>query len=146
MASTLFGLWTALVRVFNITNTSNQWVLAAPILGFYMFHVMRMAGIRFAYGYNMRASITLVITQAVLWCLWSFINYKKVPHAKWMVAGHIMLLMFSSLEVIDRPPLWGLFDTHAFWHLALNIIFFFWNRFYIKDALNYRAPTFAKSE
>lgn len=137
MAAALFGLWSTLVRILEIKRSSTMWLLGTPMLGFYCFHLMRMIGIHFGYGYNMRTTITLVALQSFLWITWSVWNYKKAPYAKWMIVGHIFLLLLAPLEMIDVPPLWGIFDTHAFWHLSLNIVFGLWNRFYIKDTLYY---------
>jgi hypothetical protein len=138
MAASLFGLYSALVRVFEIQKTSKLWMLSTPFFGFYMFHIVRMTAVHFSYSYNMRATMTIVALHSAVWMLWSVLNYSKSRYAVWMIIGHLSLIFFSSLEVFDHPPWLGYFDTHAIWHFTINIITFFWNRFYIADAINYR--------
>lgn len=146
MAAALYGLWAAIIRTFEIKKSSTMWMAATPLLGFYCFHLMRMIGIHFGYGYNMRATIAVVVLQSTLCITWSLFVYKRAPYVKWMIAGYVWLLMSAPLEMLDFPPLLGMFDSHAIWHLSLNVVFFLWNRFYIKDTLYYRSSIQPKDD
>ena len=146
MLATLFGVWGIIVRVFEVTRPSTMWMIASPLMGFYGFHLMRMAFVHFSYGYNMRVTISLAVVNSCISAVWCFSQYRSSSHVKWMLMGHSALLFFVSLEVIDRPPFLGMFDTHAIWHLTINVIFFFYNRFYIYDTLHYPGGLSAKSE
>lgn len=147
MIATLYGVYSICIRMFEVRRPSTMWLMSTPLLGFYIFHVVRMVVVRFSYGYNMRATIGMIVVQSILTVVWCLRQWQLGhTHVKWMLMGQVALFMFSSLEVFDHPPFFGMFDTHAIWHLCINVIFFFWNRFYIKDTLYYRSNPDSKSD
>ena len=147
MLATLYGIYSFSIRIFEVRNPSTMYLMLAPLLGYYLFHIIRMVAIHFSYGYNMRVTIGMIVIQSMISGLWSLRQWQLGrSHVKWLLMGQLGLFAFSSLEVFDNPPLLGWFDTHAIWHLTINVIFFFWNRFYIQDTLYYRPTSQSKSD
>lgn len=60
--------------------------------------------------------------------------------ATWLPACRRQLLAFVVcvnacllLEVLDFPPLMGIFDSHSLWHLATVPLTYFWYEFIFRD-------------
>lgn len=48
--------------------------------------------------------------------------------------GYIYHIYISSLELLDFPPVWGVFDAHSLWHLATFPLTFVFYDFLASDA------------
>ena len=135
MFSILIPLHYTLHRIFNIIVGSLLSVIISIVsVMFYIIHVSYLSFYKFDYGYNMKASVTIGLFHSILWLLWCAYHHKR-PYA-WKQARVVLLLILSmSLELLDFPPLFGLLDAHALWHLStVWIVYLHWN-FSIEDAL-----------
>ena len=131
-ASVMYGLFYTPIRVFRLdrprpssTSTNNSastvlrmWTFLCVSL--YLLHVWYLTFIRFDYTYNMAANVAVGIIQNVLWTYFSVQRFRKVGRlwAAWpgLIVAWIILAM--SMELLDFPPIGGMVDAHALWHLG----------------------------
>merc|ERR1712159_457397 len=100
--------------------SSAMGLALAPVLGLWVAHIIYLTFFSFDYGHNMVVAVTLGGSAMIAWILWwirhgweechSFRH--KLPFA---IAGPAIAV---PLELLDFPPLWGLLDAHAVWHLC----------------------------
>merc|ERR1711865_532215 len=97
-----------------------------PIFVFWMYHVLWLSVVKFDYGHNMKVVVSLGVCGSILWMVW-FLRFRKEKPFAWKIVlatwGPYMLLPF---ELLDFPPILGLLDAHACWHLGtipLNFVF-----------------------
>lgn len=131
-ASVMYGLYFAAIRVFRLdrprpsntsTNNSASAVLRAWTFlcaSLYLLHISYLTFIRFDYTYNMAANVVVGIIQNILWTYFSVQRFRKVGRlwAAWpgLIVAWIVLAM--SMELLDFPPIGGMVDAHALWHLG----------------------------
>ena len=89
-------------------------------------HWAYMLGVVFDYGWNMKLSLFLGVLQSMLWCRWSYVH--RAPYRRSCYAFFAGLHLVALLEVLDFPPLAGLIDAHALWHLATPPLVLLWYR------------------
>ncbi|KAH6568828.1 hypothetical protein BASA60_008469 [Batrachochytrium salamandrivorans] len=138
MASILFSLHVAIVRVFGLRSSrgcTRLFLMSAGYI-YFLFHVMYLTLYDFDYGYNMLASIVVGAAHTLLWMAWAAANWRMRSAYAWkitVVGAAITCAM--SLELLDFPPIWGVFDAHSLWHAAtIPIIPHLWD-FFLCDAL-----------
>ncbi|KAI8906444.1 Per1-like protein [Gorgonomyces haynaldii] len=135
MAVLLSGLLMALHRVFHIHMSSAvSFLLIFYAVLFYVIHCSYLSFYRFDYGYNMIAGVTVGVLQNLLWLGWSLSHWKR--SYAWQI-GFVVLYMSAamSLELLDFPPLWRVFDAHSLWHGATSLIVLFYWDFLMKDSI-----------
>ena len=64
------------------------------------------------------------------WCYWKWPTHRYVKSAAFAV---LLLNLSISLELLDFPPLFWTFDSHALWHLSTAFIHSIWYQFIIDD-------------
>lgn len=67
------------------------------------------------------------VLSALGWLLWCFIVRKQRPYYKKMLRFYFLFGLSMSLELMDFPPIFWMFDAHALWHLAtvpVSLIFY----------------------
>lgn len=131
-ASVMYGLFFAVVRVFRLdrprpssagTNNAASAVVRAwsfLCLSLYLLHIGYLTFIRFDYTYNMAANVVIGILQNLLWTYFSIQRFRKIGRlwaaAPGLIVAWITLAM--SMELLDFPPIGGMVDAHAIWHLG----------------------------
>ncbi|KAF9537420.1 Post-GPI attachment to proteins factor 3, partial [Lunasporangiospora selenospora] len=98
-----------------------------------LLHISYLAFIHFDYGYNMAATATVGVIHNLWWLGWSFANRKERPYAWEPTLGVMLVTAAMCLEILDFPPLWGIFDAHSLWHAATIPMIPLWYRFLLKD-------------
>merc|ERR1712098_593802 len=105
MLATLYGIYSFSIRIFEVRRPSTMYLMVTPLLGYYLFHIVRMVAIRFSYGYNMRATIGMIVIQSTISGMWSLRQWQLGhSHVKWLLMGQFALFAICSLEVFDYPP------------------------------------------
>jgi post-GPI attachment to proteins factor 3 len=125
-ASVLYGLFYAPVRIFRMDRKEppikqkilRLWTIACILL--YCSHILYLTFWRWDYKYNMVANVTAGAVQNALWTCFSVNRYRvlKKPWTAWpgLIVAWIVVAM--SLELLDFPPISGMFDAHSLWHLG----------------------------
>jgi len=142
---TSFTTFIAVTRVLELGG-GGKLALALPFALGYGYHVWRCTAIahgggadvpQFDYGYNMQANLLLSAVHALVWIAW--LCYPLVretrPRAGWekLTLFLMRIAMFLLLEVLDFPPIAGLLDAHALWHLATAFLVPIWYAFVVED-------------
>merc|ERR1711924_453973 len=85
---------------------------------FWASHVYYLTFVKFDYGYNMKIAVGLGIMSTTCWVIW-FLRHRRQKQFAWKVlvatCGPYLVL---PLELLDFPPIGGLLDAHACWHLG----------------------------
>ncbi|XP_018575419.1 post-GPI attachment to proteins factor 3 [Anoplophora glabripennis] len=85
---------------------------------FFANYVMYLSMGRIDYGYNMELNILIGTFTAICWFGWCTYNRIRQPYV-WKCALFVALTgIVMLLEVIDKPPLFYVFDSHSLWHLT----------------------------
>mmetsp|Transcript_26123 Transcript_26123/g.36010 ORF Transcript_26123/g.36010 Transcript_26123/m.36010 type:complete len:348 (+) Transcript_26123:1-1044(+) len=120
------------------------------LVGFFGFAI-RAKGIfdgSVSFSSHMYSSIALFVITTTLWCYWAcfydensliwtqrrtsdMMTHSKQRRARWLcLLCNIWLLLAALLEVLDFPPIWGIFDAHSLWHAATiplgPLWYYFW--------------------
>jgi hypothetical protein len=88
---------------------------------------------------HMTVSIAFVVVTTLMWVGWVlhtllFVAIRTERQAKYLcLLCQIWLVFASALEIFDFPPVFGVFDAHALWHLATVPLGFLWYRFWALD-------------
>ena len=118
----------------SLTHTSSlRWLpraaLTATAAAAYAEHVRSMITF-FDFGAHLRLNVALGALQLLLWTLWWLSTRRERPHAWRAPALTLLLAALLPLELVDRPPLWGVLDGHALWHAATVVpALLFWRAF-----------------
>ncbi|EGF82507.1 hypothetical protein BATDEDRAFT_18873 [Batrachochytrium dendrobatidis JAM81] len=138
MASILFSLHLAVVRIFGLRSTRGfiRIILMIVCYCFFIFHIFYLTLFNFDYGYNMFASVIVGVSHTMLWWTWALANWRSRSSYAWkIIVVGLAVSMAMLLELMDFPPLFGLFDAHSLWHAAtIPVIPYLWD-FYLDDAL-----------
>jgi len=101
---------------------------------FYILHVSYLSLYSFDYSYNMAASVTTGILSNSIWLVWCYKNWRNRSTYAWkMVVMILCLTSAMSLELMDFPPIWGVFDAHSLWHAATIPITYLFYDFLVCD-------------
>lgn len=121
----------------KIVGRNSSWLpiaLAVPFLTYFIYHIHYLTFIRFDYGYNLKANVSVGMLNSLGWLLWCYKNRHKMY--VWKCAMTVVMInALLLLELGDFPP-WGfMIDAHALWHLGTIPVPFLWYSFLIEDSL-----------
>ncbi|PNH06206.1 Post-GPI attachment to proteins factor 3 [Tetrabaena socialis] len=125
------GLLAVVVRVLWAPCHRGRLLLAAAagaaVAAGLAWHLRYMLLVKFDYGWNMAVCVGAGVLTAVLWLAWSAWTQHPARRTLWafLLLAHGCML----LELLDFPPLGGLLDAHAAWHVAtvlLTPLFYRW--------------------
>lgn len=121
------------VALAVIVNLPTQWslrfwapVVIGVILSFWVHHIWYLSFVTFDYSYNMKVAVCLGVFAISFWIYWCIRHpYEFVWKILVVIFGPLAIL---PLELLDFPPLGGLVDAHALWHLGtIPLPFLFYN-------------------
>ncbi|KAJ3187707.1 hypothetical protein HDU85_006100 [Gaertneriomyces sp. JEL0708] len=132
MGGILFGLYLAIVRVFQLRSGSVRTALGALAAMFFAGHVAYLSLWKFDYRYNMMAGVAVGMLGNLCWVGWGLAEWKR--GYTWKILLSVILISTAmSLELLDFPPLWGVLDAHALWHAATIPLVKLWYSFVLDD-------------
>jgi hypothetical protein len=136
MFGILFALFYSFHRIARIRLFSAfSMTLILLFTFFYIAHVSYLSFYKFDYGYNMTASIVVGLVHTIVWLGWVLLQYKAKPYAYKMAVCVLSLCAAMSLELLDFPPIWRIFDAHSLWHAAtIPVVRIYWD-FVTDDAI-----------
>jgi len=106
-----------------------------PVFTFWVSHVCYLHLVKFDYGHNMKFAVGLGTCASIMWVVWGVRNWRKkkngVCKLLFAILGPYLVLPF---ELLDFPPVLGVLDAHACWHLATVPMSCSWASF-IRDEL-----------
>lgn len=113
----------ALSAMFNMPRswpiTLSMPLALVPLLCFWVAHVRYLHWVEFDYSYNMKVAVTIGISASLLWLLWVIRNRRTCRSFGWkMLVASWGPYLALPLELRDFPPVFGLLDAHATWHLV----------------------------
>jgi len=85
------------------------------VLFAYCCHVTRLIW-KFDYGLNMKLCVLVGLASVVLWLRIALVEGK--PHLRRLSVLSLFSSTLVALELLDFPPIAGIFDAHALWHAA----------------------------
>jgi hypothetical protein len=97
-----------------------------------IYHISTMLR-QFDYGYNMKIGLVIAVLNLAVWgsYLW------RIRHRNYSRNMGICLLLINAaiaFELLDFPPISGLLDAHATWHLSTTPLTYWWYQCLIRDA------------
>jgi hypothetical protein len=114
----LYLLFLALIRIFNIWKKRHWWTIISVLGIYFLGHCTYLTYWPFDYGYNMAAGVIIGMSTNLLWVLW-WLKVRKIrPYAYKQPLIGLLITLAMSLELFDFPPIWGILDEHALWHLS----------------------------
>lgn len=144
----MYALYYTVIRILPPTSrlASKAWPLLCVLA--YLGHISYLTLLpRFDYTYNMAFNLTLGLTHNALWLLYSlptsvirrFPSQAKSYRPNFVNKAAVFVGLTTAataLELFDFPPLGGIIDAHALWHLVTAPIALFWYDFLIEDSLD----------
>ncbi|XP_066995576.1 post-GPI attachment to proteins factor 3 [Anabrus simplex] len=110
-----------------------SFVMSATCFIGFSVHTTYILTMKFDYGLNMKINIAVGVFNALGWLIWCGCSVRSQPYV-WRLALFVILAgVCLVLEVLDFPPLWGLVDAHALWHISTIALPFIFYRFTIDD-------------
>lgn len=130
----LVNCYVMLVRVFRyFLPRFILIIMSVFFLAFFANHAAYLSSGKFDYAYNMQLNILVGTFTAICWFIWSVIKRFKQPYV-WKCAMYVALTgLVLLLEVVDRPPIFYVFDYHSLWHLTTAPLVFLIYSFAIDD-------------
>lgn len=106
--------------IHHRSNTAKSVLTSGAALFFVRHLAFVTRGHRFDYGYNMQVNVITGLLAGCGWMVWYFAQPRatRLAYAWKMAAFQVLAAAALSLELLDAPPLWWTFDTHAVWHAA----------------------------
>jgi hypothetical protein len=143
------ALWVAFYRVIGQNfSTVTVWSLFALFVSAlaYRLHILATRPIDF--GMHMNICVAISTVQAIIWIYWAV--FGTSIHGKTQkyicLACQVWLTAAASLELLDFPPFFGLFDAHSLWHLVTIPLGFLWNHFWEAELRSTTVCTSATKE
>lgn len=129
--SIVTGLYVSIVRTCACRSMHSRLPLAFLLMLATGLHFHYMLLVKFDYGFNVGLCVAIGIMQQLMWCTWALKH--NHPH-KWQLVWFVVLINAAlSLEILDFPPLGGLLDAHAMWHLCTIPLTYIWYSFVLAD-------------
>jgi hypothetical protein len=148
VAHMVMQLWFALARLgftqrFGIAFIS---LSGAALWLWFASHVYYLNVVHFDYGYNMRATIAVVVLQVLAWVAWSVKNAKQQWETSRMtVLFQLGVVACALFEVFDFPPVLDALDAHAMWHFSTIFLVRYWYAIRARDELEWKQQSKLKS-
>ncbi|XP_035689761.1 post-GPI attachment to proteins factor 3-like [Branchiostoma floridae] len=98
-------------------------------------HVFYMAFVKFDYGYNMVANVTVGQLNAFCWLGFAFTNVQQRRYMWKIIATILSINCLLLLELGDFPPIWWTFDAHSLWHAGTVPVVPLCYSFFIDESL-----------
>ncbi|GAV07015.1 hypothetical protein RvY_16910 [Ramazzottius varieornatus] len=138
LAAVLFSFYAFLIRLIGYDRTWKWTAPALPLLIFYTYHCYYLTFVRFDYGYNMVANVSVGVLNSIGWLVFCAVRREGRSWKELMPCAVSVLMVdcLMVLELLDFPPLFFTFDAHSLWHLGTAPIAFLWYRFLIEDSLH----------
>ncbi|XP_070582635.1 post-GPI attachment to proteins factor 3 isoform X2 [Erythrolamprus reginae] len=131
----LYSVYLCCVRTLGLKRPAFATAFGGFLILFLACHVSYLTLVRFDYGYNMAANVTIGLLNLVWWLGWCMQNQQRLPYVWKCVVVVLLLQALALLELLDFPPLFWVFDAHAIWHIStipVNILFY---SFLVDDSL-----------
>ncbi|KAK3592986.1 hypothetical protein CHS0354_023211 [Potamilus streckersoni] len=130
----LYNVFILCCRVFGTDKWWKPLCLGLLLLIVFVQHIFYMAWIKFDYGYNMKVNVVIGLINLLGWVAWCFCNRDKTYIWKCGVSV-LSINLLLTLELLDFPPLWWIFDAHSLWHAGTAPLALLWYSFVIDDGL-----------
>ncbi|CAH1789508.1 unnamed protein product, partial [Owenia fusiformis] len=129
----IYSVFMLACRVFGTERPLKASICGLILFYFFVWHVHYLAYVKFDYGYNIKATVSVGVLNSIGWLIWCAVVRKRQPYV-WKCALSIVLLnLLILLEVGDFPPIWWVFDAHSLWHAGTVPLPFIWYSFLIDD-------------
>jgi hypothetical protein len=128
-----FSVYYVLARMVPIYKPLPLMALAVPFLVFYYRHCAHLGWVHFDYAYNMKVNVALGVTHCLSWVLWFLLTPRARSHGKIIVGFCVLMFLFMTLELLDFPPIFWVFDAHSLWHLATIPLVRMYYQFHLRD-------------
>ncbi|KAJ3091817.1 Post-GPI attachment to proteins factor 3 [Quaeritorhiza haematococci] len=132
----LFSAYQGFVRVFHIRSIAGLTGLTGLTALGYLAHVTYLSFWPFDYTYNMVAGVVVGVASNIMWIGWCLKNWRTRPYAWKMLLSIVLISSAMSLELLDFPPIWFVFDAHSLWHAATVPVVFIFYDFLVSDSLH----------
>ena len=102
----------------------------------FCLHVGYLSFVRFDYGYNMLAGVSVGLLQNLIWVAFSIQKYFWEAWPRWSLWPAAIVTCLSlamCFELFDFYPWMDTIDAHSLWHLATIPITFWWYEFIMRD-------------
>ena len=129
--SIVIGLYVSVSRVFGFKSVFSKVVCTLVLSAGIAAHFWYMLFVKFDYGFNVKLCILVGIVQQVMWCAWALVVRHPSKHQ--LIVFVVLINAALSLEVLDFPPIAGLLDAHALWHLCTVPLIYMWYGFVFAD-------------
>ncbi|KPJ07369.1 Post-GPI attachment to proteins factor 3 [Papilio machaon] len=123
----------AVIRVFSKRTklTTSIVVLSALV---YAQHLFYLYSARVDYHYNMMVNLFFGVCGSLIWLWWGAAQWLSGRRYAWRLLAFVLLSAVAlSLELLDFPPYYHIWDAHALWHLATVPLPLLFYRFVIDD-------------
>ena len=130
--SVFVGLYVSVVCTLGHMDITKLLMCAVPVYTVLAVLVYHMLFVKFDYGLNVMVCLLAGVVQQLLWCIWAL--YQRHPGLKQLFTFVLLINCALGLEVFDFPPVGGLLDAHASWHLCTVPLTYLWYAFVFCDA------------
>ncbi|KAM8795350.1 post-GPI attachment to proteins factor 3 [Eudromia elegans] len=134
-AAVLHSTYLCCVRTLGLRRPALRGAFRAFLVLLLAGHVSYLTLVRFDYGYNMAANVAFGLLNALGWLWWCARRGARLPHAWKCAAVALPLPALALLELLDFPPLLGVLDAHAAWHLGTIPLGLLFHSFLLDDSL-----------
>lgn len=131
----LYSLYLCCVRTLGLKHPVIASCFGIVLILIFTCHVAYLTFVRFDYGYNMFANITVGVINLSWWLCWCMKNQKQLPYVRKCMIVMVLLNVLALLELLDFPPFFWVFDAHAVWHFSTVPLPFLFYSFLIDDSL-----------
>ncbi|XP_046862906.1 post-GPI attachment to proteins factor 3-like [Xenia sp. Carnegie-2017] len=129
----LVSIYSYFVRTFGRQHHQRCRFFGLLLFILFICHCGYLSFVRFDYGYNMKVTLAAGLVNVLGWLSWSFYNRISRPYVWKCAFINISLVLLIVLEICDFPPIWGILDAHAVWHLTTIPYCYYWYSFFLDD-------------
>lgn len=129
--SIVIGLYVSICRVCGLMSSMPRVLCMLVLSAGTAAHFWYMLFVKFDYGFNVKLCILVGVLQQVMWCSWAVVM--RHPSRRRLTVFVLLINAALSLEVLDFPPIAGLLDAHALWHLCTVPLIYMWYSFVFGD-------------
>lgn len=130
----LASIYACFTRTVGVQHKWRCRVFGLFVVALFCCHCGYLSFVRFDYGYNMKANVTVGVINIVGWLFWCLKHWKERPYVWKCAFLNTAVFFLVALELWDFPPVWGIFDAHALWHCSTIPCCYFWYSFLVDDA------------